>query len=404
LKKNLSYILIGVIAIAAIVLFIIARYGKEKEFDDRLTLNRKDKIPYGAYVAYQNLKNIFPKAQITTSRSDPGYWDEEHDKQAYIIIASQFSPDDYEMKRIVSFLEKGNDVFVSAAKVSYYVEKYLKCDILYPIGYDYLSIDDLADSMRLSIQTPFANETYLYPGKNLGYVFHKIDTATTSVLGYNDRGQPDFIHLKAGKGNLYLHLAPLAFSNYFLLHKKNIGYYRQAFSFLSPRTNKIIWDEYFIKKREKEEEPEQKGWLSVFFRYPSLKWAFLTALFTLLVYVLIEMRRKQRQIPVIKAPQNDSLDFVKTIGRLYHDKADHTNLAKKMTAYFLEYVRNRYKLTTNILDDAFIQSLHYKSGVEEEEIRKIVYFINEMNASRPAINEGQLIYFHKQLESFYKKA
>lgn len=404
MKKGLSYILIALIVVAVITLFLVGRSGTQKKFDDRVTLNKKDKIPYGTYVAYQNLKSLFPAAEITTNKHDPGYWDEEDDGQTYIIIAAQFSPDDYEMKQIISFLKKGNDVFISAAKVSYYVEKYLQCDVSYPVGFEYLSIDDLADSMQLSIHTPGMKQVYTYPGKNLGYSFHEIDTSTTSVLGYNDMGQPDFIHLKAGKGNLYLHLAPLAFSNYFLLHKNNIGYYQQAFSYLSPHTNKVVWDEYFVRKKKSDNEPERKGLLSVLFRYPSLKWAFLTALFTLLLYVIIEMRRKQRQIPVVKPLKNDSLDFVKTIGRLYHDKGDHTNLAKKMAAYFLEHIRNRYKLSTNTLDDTFVRALHNKSGVDDEEIRKITYFINEMNASASSITQDQLVYFHKQLESFYKKA
>ena len=33
-----------------------------------------------------------------------------------------------------------------------------------------------------------------------------------------------------------------------------------------------------------------------------------------------------------------------------------------MAAYFLEHVRNRYKLATGTLDDDFIKNLQYKSG------------------------------------------
>ncbi len=74
-----------------------------------------------------------------------------------------------------------------------------------------------------------------------------------------------------------------------------------------------------------------------------------------------------------------------------------------MASYFLEHVCNRYKLTTNILNDDFIQALHYKTGIEEAEISNIVSFINEID-HRPSISDKQLTVFHKQLESFYKKA
>jgi hypothetical protein len=62
--------------------------------------------------------------------------------------------------------------------------------------------------------------------------------------------------------------------------------------------------------------------------------AFVVLAAILLLYVLLNMRRKQRYIPIVKKPSNDSLDFVKTIGRLYFDKADHKNLCRKMASFF----------------------------------------------------------------------
>src|SRR5690242_20718110 len=114
------------------------------------------------------------------------------------------------------------------------------------------------------------------------------------------------------------------------------------------------------------------------------------------------MRRKQRYIPVVKKLRNDSLDFVKTIGRLYHDKGDHRNLSRKMSAYFLEYVRSRFKLPTAKLDDEFVKNLHFKTGVDQAEIRELVDSIKEVDESY-SISADKMIAFHKQLESFYKK-
>ncbi|MEI9944836.1 MAG: hypothetical protein WDN26_11510 [Chitinophagaceae bacterium] len=264
-------------------------------------------------------------------------------------------------------------------------------------------MENIPDSMTISVGTSSQQKKFIYPGKSFQFSFYKIDSATSTVLGYNKEGKPNFIQLKAGKGNLFLQLAPMAFTNYFLLHKNNIDYYQQALSVINPNRKKVFWDEYYLYKKQGGSEKKSSNWLSVFFQYPALKWAFLTALFTLIIYMLLEMRRKQRHIPVVTKPRNDSLDFVKTIGRLYHDKGDHKNLCKKMAAYFLEHVRNRYKLTTNILNDEFIQALHYKTGIEEAEISNIVSFINEID-HRPSISDKQLTVFHKQLESFYKKA
>jgi hypothetical protein len=135
----------------------------------------------------------------------------------------------------------------------------------------------------------------------------------------------------------------------------------------------------------------------------SFRAAFLLLIILLLVYVFMEMRRKQRVIPVITAPRNDSLDFVKTIGRLYYDKGDHGNLARKMSSYFLEHVRNRFKLATTNLDEEFARNISYKSGADEAEVRSIIGFIRYVQDA-PAVSPKQLMEFHRQLESFYLKA
>ena len=45
-----------------------------------------------------------------------------------------------------------------------------------------------------------------------------------------------------------------------------------------------------------------------------------------------------------------------------------------MSAYFLEHVRNRYKLPTAELDDDFIQNLQFKTGMNESEIQEHCIF------------------------------
>ena len=97
------------------------------------------------------------------------------------------------------------------------------------------------------------------------------------------------------------------------------------------------------------------------------------------------------------------MDFVKTIGRLYFDKGDHKNLAKKMGVHFFEHIRNQYKLSTHTIDDDFVKALHYKTAYPLQEITDIVRFIQFTN-SAPAISESQLSEFHKQLELFYQNA
>ena len=388
---------------AGLALALLVFYGLKdrKKFEDKITLRKKDKIPYGTEVAYRTLPVLFPGASVSSSKSMPGYWDSlsmDKTHQAYICITSDFDPDEFEMNKLIDFVKAGNDVFVSAYELSYNAEEKL---IKYGEGttVDYTLKSMGRDSMSLTLLKP-EEKTWRYPGASKSYSFNRVDTSRAIILG-EEQGVPDFIQLNAGTGKFFLHRAPLAFSNYFLLHKNNFEYYERVMSCLSPGVKKIVWDEYFLSRRQKSESTQ--SWFSVLMRYPGLSTAVIIGLLTLLVYAFAEMRRKQRIIPVYSRPGNDSMDFVKTIGRLYYEKGDHRNLARKMTSYFLEHVRSRYKIPTGTLDEKFVKALQFKTGVDNDQIRAIVNDINLLDGS-DIISARQLNNFYNKLENFYRTA
>ncbi|HEX7845164.1 MAG TPA: DUF4350 domain-containing protein [Chitinophagaceae bacterium] len=412
MRKQAIYIILFVIAAAVAVLVIVSNNKKEKVFDERITLRQRDKIPYGSKIAYESLPYIFPTATISVNKDEPGYWDSlssYSDKQALIIISPQFWASEFELNKMLRFVENGNDVFISTRMLSDDAHDIFKIE---SSAINTTTMEDwdgkkMIDRLYLNLVNPPFGEKkrFTYDGQKFNSWILNYDSSVTDVLGTDELDRTNFIHLKAGKGNFYIHLAPLAFSNYFLLHRDNMLYYENALSVISPDVKTVVWDEYYLNKRYYYESPQSendnKGWMNVLFEYPGLKWALLIAILGLLLFVLMEMRRKQRYIPVVSKPKNESLDFVKTIGRLYYDKGDHVNLSKKMAAYFLEHVRNRYKLSTSILDEEFIKKLQFKTGYEEAEIRNIVSFIQKLS-STSSISEKQLADFHKKLESFYQ--
>jgi len=226
LNKFLPYIL-GLLLLAAVVaLFATGNNTKNKKLDERITLRRQDKIPYGTYVAYKNLKHIFPAASIFTNKYEPGNWDSvtiSGSDQAIIIVCDRFSPDEIEMKNLITFTENGNDVFICARYISATADNMLGCNSS-AIDFSFIRVSDLQENMHISLNSPpYDKKTkFSYPGKTFNSYFSTIDTSTTDVLGYDEDEKPDFIRLRAGKGNFYVHTEPLAFSNYFLLHKNNI--------------------------------------------------------------------------------------------------------------------------------------------------------------------------------------
>lgn len=411
MKKLLPYI-IGTVVLILLVLVIIQSKKNSHVFDEHLTFNRSDKIPYGTYVAYNSLSHLFPNASIALNNKQPGLLDSLFgtiDKEALIIISPWFRADEFEMKKLIEFVKNGNNVFISSAVLSYDVQNILHCEA--PGAYDVndnLALNDNLDSFSVSlVKPPFSeNQEYGCPGIRYESYFSKYDSAISTVFGNGIYMLPNFIQLKSGQGSIYFHLTPLSFSNYFLLHNENINYYNKALSVIPKDTKKIIWDEYYLHKRYYGSYSGNRGrksnsMISVLMKNSSYRAALLLLMAMIVMFVLQEMRRKQRIIPVIAKPGNDSLDFVKTIGRLYHEKGNHIDLAKKMSAYFLEHIRNKYKISTSKLDDDFVLALQKKTGQPEDIIKEIVSFINYIQDA-PGITDEQLANFHRQLEEFYK--
>lgn len=406
MKKAFPYIIGVLVLIAALALSLTMKKG-ERKLNERLSFSRKDKIPYGTYVAYENLKYLFPDASVKVNRLSPEKWYADSvlfPRQALIIITPQFLPDEDEMDKLIAFAQKGNSVFISTRVLSYNAQEMLHCRTPYNEFVFFANAVGMDDTLNVLLNNPpFTKKTdFLYPGKRFESHLYKYDTAITNILGTNKDEFKNFIHLKTGKGNIFLHMAPVAFTNYFLLHKDNAGYYDEALSVIPKDVTDVTWDEYYLHKLyEGNYNKGNRGWLYVLLKYPPFKWGLLVAIIAIGLFVLLETRRKQRYIPFVSKPKNDSLDFVKTIGRLYYEKNDHRDLAKKMGLYFLEHIRNTYKLPTGQLDEEFVKNLHYKSGYNQSDLKKIVSFIDFVNEA-PGVTDAQLAEFHKDLEDFYK--
>lgn len=403
MKKALPYI-IGVAVLIFLAVVIVAGSKRlPRKMDERITLKQEDKIPYGTAAAKSLLPFLFTHATVYYDDKAPGYWDSVQAtsyNQAVILVCNYFNADEYELRQLLSFVENGNYVFIAARSFS------LSAQDIFNFSYSENQLDDIlrssADSLMVKLEKPSfsSDQNYVYPGKKYESWFYSLDTPRVTVLGRNSNGKADFIRLNRGSGAIFVHTAPLAFSNYFILHKSNIRYFQNALSVIPANIEKIDWNEYYLTKPDSSDEKEP-NWLGVLFRYPPFKWGLLTAIFTLLLYVLLGSRRRQRLIPTHQKPRNDSLDFVKTLGRLYYDRRDHRNLAKKMAVYFLEHVRSVYKLPAHELGNDLVQQLHYKTGYDAEKIEKIISFISYLDEV-PFIPETELIAFHKQLESFYQ--
>lgn len=384
----------------------------------RVTLWRNDKIPYGTWYAYNNVKSIFPKAEVILNKRSPDRYrifssrnakaeavDTQYEgkRSAYIIISTQVYPDQNELQAMLQQVSNGETIFISALSFS---EKLL--DTLHLKTAFFSGYYNSDDSLTVSVQHPVSDEsaTYTYPGMQLDNYFEEIDSTITTVLGRNKDGQANFVKFTyEGGGAIYIHLAPAAFTNFFLLHKNNKSYLDNALSHLPNNTEVVRWDEYFRYSVNGDGNSDSAnsgfsalGWIM---KQPPLAAALWLLLALLLLIYLFESKRKQRFIPVVARLKNSSLDFVKTIGRLYFQRKDNKDLAQKMTAHFMDHVRNRYNIKLSMHDTEFENRLAYKSGYDPAAIKNMLYYL-KFTQDQPSISDEELLRLNHKLDNFYK--
>lgn len=391
--------------------------GCASRLNERYSLWRNDKIPYGTWYAYNHLSYLFRNAEVTISKGSPALNntlyasvttndEEEQDtlrsvRSAYLVIGNTMKPDEKEINALFSYIGSGNHVFISALEIGQNLLDSLKLEVPMRSG---IFNDD--DSLSLSILHPvdYDSTSFSYPGKAMDNYFSRVDSSITTIVGKDKEGHPNFVKFTyQGGGSLCLQLAPSAFTNFFLLHKKNKGYYDQALSFLPADITQLKWDDYYRTHSNGEDISGNSGFskLRAFLNHEVLRWAFWLVILLFSIIYVFESKRKQRIVPVIKPLQNTSLDFVKTIGRLYYQRKDNKNLALKMVTHFLDHVRNRYNLRTSQLSEAFEQRLSYKSGCDLQTVKDLLYEVRLME-DKPVITDNELLDFNDKLDKFYK--
>ena len=117
----------------------------------------------------------------------------------------------------------------------------------------------------------------------------------------------------------------------------------------------------------------------------------------------MESKRKQRPIIEIPPLKNASVDFVKTVGRLYFQQKNNQNLAAKMVAAFLENIRSAYNLSTSVLNEDFVHKLAFRTGKPVGEVQQIVNLIHEVRL-KPDLPDRELMDLHFQISQFNKSA
>lgn len=382
------YLLAGALLL---ILYVVAEYNRPVPTNWGISYKRSSKIPFGTYLLFQRLGDIFPEG-VKTSRQSTYLTlkQAQLDKPlSYLVIAPDYNPDKTDIKALLRFTSAGNAVFLAVDDFGYALLDTLK-----------IKQTSAQPSLKSNRSMHFTGQNrqlnFRFQKGQLDGCFYQIKNKAAQVLGRNNLDSVNFIAIRFGKGTLYLHSNPSVFANYNLMQPATQLYASTALSYL-PKNYALIWDDYTLLGAEGVRSP-----MRFVLNNDNLRWAWYIATATLLLFVLAEMKRRQRIIPIIPKPENRSLEFVNVVGQVYYEERNHTDLARKMVTYFSDDVRIRFDLNLQENDPEFAGKLARKSGAALDDINILMGEISHVqNAMK--FDEKNLIALNLTLENFYKE-
>ncbi len=318
----------------------------------------------------------------------------------YIILNNTFSPGESDANALLKFVSEGNSAFVVAESMEGGFADSL--NLKTNIGYfeEGMSAEDLKsgpkkDSIHLVLlnsNLKTYQKKYWYRNGTVTGYFSSVDTANTIVLGKNSNGKANFIKVRYGAGYFYLSATPLAFTNYNMMLANNAEYISACLSYLPVQDT--YWDEYYKTYREMDSNS-----LRFVENQPPLYWAYYIAIWSAVVYIVFESKRRQRVIPIVEPPKNTTVEFVSTIGRLYFQNGNHKDIAGKKIYYFLEYIRVNFYLSTSDFNQEFIEKVTTRSGIEKTKVAQLFALIQHIQRVN-SVSQTDLLELNKRLEEF----
>lgn len=414
MKKNHKLIIalfIG-LGIVLVLYFTVNQTGKGYQWTE--TYKTSSDQPYGTLFIRQLLERHKPHQKFIFNDKKPLHLlldsVDNKTKTDYVFIGQDIILDDADRQALLNFIYSGNDAFISVVYLPYDIVDSIyisECDQeIFLDENEMLSANlnffntNLATERGYSYRYRFGKADQPYFWNTLNPDFFCDSIQLVQPLGYIQPDQVNFFRFSHGTGHLYIHTNPLVFTNYFLTKPDKAEYASSVFSYL--HADAMIWDEFSkLNLPTKNNAPEMSP-VSYILQQDSLRYAWWLMLAAAVLYTLFAAKRRQRIIPVLEEKSNTSLEFIKMISGLHFQNGNHHDIARKKMKYFFYFVRSKYGLQAQHLNDAYMTKLAEKSKVELHHLQLIAHEFSHVER-QDNYHARKLIYLHQALDKFYKQ-
>ena len=382
-----------------LAIILVFRALQPAELDWTETYDHDDRGPFGTFILYERLPDLFPDASITRSKQ-PVYnlrRQQGNFTGAMIAINHTLWHDRLDVSALLQMVREGSTVFLSAERLSQ------------PL------LDSLDLEMASAGLTFPANSSWMYrpqdhltlsccPGRSWEvptrgtvpyFVLSDSDSSKVLKLGEVREGQVNYLRYRYGEGTLYLHSFPLALTNFYFLNSDMRAYASLVLSHL-PEAEMVTWDSHY------KGVPGGGNPFAVLARRPAFRWAYWLVLTGGMIFLFFGAKRRQRVIPVLAPRRNTSLDFIRTIGDLYYQNGDHRDLVQKKLTYFQEHLREQYRFHLTSFSNDAAEAVARRAGRDAGSTRRMFQEMQRLESAN-RVSAADLRTLQHHLDIFYQR-
>ena len=381
---------------------VVLQYNMPKPINWTKTYFKKDKIPFGCYAIFHLLENTYCAELETNTETLYGLNHKTtSSNNTFIVVDQEIDMSELDYKNLISFAEKGNTVLMCATSFGDILKDTLHIDTETS---NFKGITTAIDSMinKPLFEIKFTQEKnnelkkFVYPIIASESYFSSIDTLQFTVTATNKLNKPILIQKQIGKGKILLCSTPDVFANLFIVNSHNRFF---TYTLLSSIKNKtIIWDEYY-----KSYKIQNKSIFQFIFNSDALYMAYSLLILGLLFFMVFEMKRKQKAIPIIKPLENTTLKFVDVISQVYFNSKNHKYIAEEKIQYFYFEVRKKFGVNTSEINDDFLKTIHTISNIDLKDVKALFSYCENLKHA-PSITENDLQELNNRINNFKLKS
>lgn len=406
------------------VAFVAVEYFRPQPTDWTPTYSNRDKIPYGTYVLFDQLPTLFPRQPVASVRLPianqllPTLGTDVNpdsvltaplalrpDSATYLFVNTSFSCSRLDRDALLRYLARGNHALIAAEQPDDALLDSLRLEVTPALSLDSLLAyrarrqpgQQRATTLLTLVRPPQgAAATVRLPTDDAAWYLRAKPGSRARVLAYAPGRRPVLVRVPVGRGSLLLSTTPAAFSNRHLLRPATAGLGLATLSYL-PAGRPVFWDEY-----QKQGPLGEQSLLRVLNQHEALRWAWYVSLVGMLLFVLVEARRRQRIIPVLKPLPNTSLLFTRTVASLYRQGTNHAPIAEQKISLFLDHLRQQlHEPALDLNDSSLRERLAQKAGVPRPQVDQLIGLIHRVQTA-PQVNEADLLRLSRTLDDFRK--